>query len=505
MSEVSEVGGSGERLARWRDRLTPDTLRARVLLVMAAGVLLSQLLGTAIWAGQLRHNAMRDAREAAQQLAVSAAGSIRFFRDLPAQYRPILIEQLRTMGGTRFFVSVNRARVPVEPVEDSALVRAVTQQVREHLNAELSGSAVADVAFAWPDTLAVTDQGRRLRDLPDSWIEGSLLLHSRPAPLLVIQTEFEPGGWLLLATTMPDPYFLDNANPFTSDRLLLQGATLLTVLVLVMLVARGLTRPLQRLAEAASAFGNEMHSNRVEESGTLELRRTARAFNDMQARIQRFVDDRERLFASISHDLKTPITRLKLRTELLDDDAMRADFHEDLDELDVMVKGALQTVKDTQIHENIADVRLDRLVQRLTAAAITAGADIRIDVPETSVRGKPLALKRALGNLIDNALRYGQRVEVTGTVADDSVTIEIRDHGPGLPEGSLEEIFEPYVRLEHGREMHKEGSGLGLGIARAMVREHGGELSLRNHPQGGLIATVRLQRGYCGPDMKIEP
>jgi signal transduction histidine kinase len=479
---------------RWRDRLLPDTLRARVMLMMVAGVLLSQLLGTAIWAWQLRQNALRDAKEAAQQLAVSAAGSIRFFRDLPAQYRPILIEQLRTMGGTRFFVNVNRAHVTVPAIEDSSLASAVTKAVREQINAELSGSATADAAFAWPDNLAVTDDGRRLKDLPDNWVEGSLLLHSRPAPLLVIQTEFEPGGWLLLATTMPDPYFLDNADPLPRDRLLLQGVTLLTVLGLVMLVARSLTRPLQRLAQAASAFGNEMHSNRVEETGTRELRRTARAFNDMQARIQRFVDDRERLFASISHDLKTPITRLKLRTELLDDDAMRADFHEDLDELDVMVKGALQTVKDTQIHENIADVRLDRLVERLTATAIASGAQISVDVPEMTVLGKPLALKRALGNLIDNALRYGQRVEVSGQAADDAANVIIRDHGPGLPEGSLEEIFEPYVRLEHGREMHRDGSGLGLGIARGIVAEHGGELSLRNHPEGGLVATVRLKR-----------
>src|SRR6185436_20643984 len=135
---------------------------------------------------------------------------------------------------------------------------------------------------------------------------------------------------------------------------------------LVIALARGLTRPLQRLAEAASAFGNEMHPNRVPETGTIELRRTARAFNDMQARIQRFVEDRERLFASISHDLKTPITRLKLRTEMLDDEAVRADFHEDLDELDVMVKGALQSVKDSAVHENVDMVRIDKVVERLT-------------------------------------------------------------------------------------------------------------------------------------------
>jgi len=477
---------------RWRARLKPDTLGARVLLVMVAGVLLSQLLGSAIWSWQLRQGALRDAREAAQHLAMSAAGSIRYFRDLPPNYRPILIEQLRTMGGTRFFVSVNRTRVPVPAVDDSPLVQAVTRQVREDLDAQLAGAAPAEVAFAWPGDLAVTDDGRRLRDLPESWVEGSLLLHSRPAPLLVIQAEFEPGGWLLLATTLPDPYFLDSGNPLRHDRLLLQAGTLLTVLVLVIALARGLTRPLQRLAEAASAFGNEMHPNRVDESGTRELRRTARAFNDMQARIQRFVADRERLFASISHDLKTPITRLKLRTELLDDDALRADFHEDLDELDVMVKGALQTVKDTQIHENVDCVRLDRLVERLTATAIASGAAIEVALPPLEVRGKPLALKRALGNLIDNALRYGHRVEVTGHADDAAATLVVRDHGPGLPEDALEAIFEPYVRLEHGREMHRDGSGLGLGIARGIVQAHGGELVLCNHAQGGLVATVQL-------------
>jgi signal transduction histidine kinase len=215
----------------------------------------------------------------------------------------------------------------------------------------------------------------------------------------------------------------------------------------------------------------------------------------MQARIQRFVEDRERLFASISHDLKTPITRLKLRTELLDDDTVRADFHEDLDELDEMVKGALQSVKDSAVHENVADVRIDRLVERLTTPAIAAGARIAVDVPALVVRGKPLALKRALGNLIDNGLRYGERIAITASNDGHRVTLSVRDHGPGLPDSSREEIFEPYVRLAHGRDSHRDGSGLGLGIARDILREHGGEVRLDNHPDGGLVATVDLPAG----------
>jgi signal transduction histidine kinase len=496
------------RLA-WTERLLPRTLRGRIMLTMAAGVLVSQLLGLALWAWQLNETAQREAAQAARQLALSAVGATRFFSDLPVQYRPLLIEQLRTMGGTRFFLSLNRGRVPVTPLAETTLLRTVTTQVLRTLRSEQSGLVSVDAAFSWAEDLAVTDDGRMLGDMPDRWVEGATLLLPRPAPLLVIQIEFEPGGWLMLVTTMPDPYFLDNANPLTRDRVLLYTATLVTVLLLVLVVARSLTRPLQRLADAASAFGQGRHPNPVPERGTVELRRTARAFNDMQGHLQRFMEDRERLFRSISHDLKTPIMRLKLRTELLDDDAVRADFHEDLDELDMMVKGALQTVKDSDIHENLSEVRLDRLLDALTAPARAHGTAITLDVPPVTVWGKPLALKRALGNLLDNAVRYAGGVEVSVKQEAGRVAVVVRDHGPGLPEASLEEVFEPYVRLEHGREAYGEGSGLGLGIARDIVRAHGGELTLANAPGGGLVATAvvpeRAPFGHAGASQDPLP
>jgi signal transduction histidine kinase len=421
------------------DRLLPATLRGRIMGVMVVGVLLSQLLGKRdLDLAAARHRAQGRPRRRAPDRRQRAA-AIRFLRDLPGQYRPLLIDQLRQMGGTRFFVAVNRQHVPVQPIEDSLLARTVVGQVRSTLQGELPQGLQADVALAWPETLSVTGDGRSLRELPENWVVAPMLLRPRRAPVLVIQVDLEPGGCLLLAATLPDPYFLDSANPLTRDRLLLQGHA-------ADRAGAGDGRRAHADAPAAThrrrrqrAFGSAMHPNHVpDETGTIELRRTARAFNDMQARIQRFVEDRERLFASISHDLKTPITRLKLRTELLDDDALRADFHEDLDELDVMVKGALQSVKDSAVHENVSDVRIDRLVERLTTPALAAGARIAIDVPPLTVRGKPLALKRALGNLIDNGLRYGeQQLEIAASADDAGVTLTIRDHGPGLPESHL--------------------------------------------------------------------
>ena len=473
-------------------RVLPDSLLGRIVVVMALGVVSAQLVGTLLWARQLRESARTEALAAAQAIALNAAGSIRFFRDLPPQFRPLLIEQLRTMGGTRFFINVNRAQVPVEPVRDNALVDAVVDVVRSDLARHLAVPQAPAVAFAWPQELQVSDDGRKVHELPDAWVEATLLLRPRPAPVLVIQAEFEPGRWLYLAATMPDPYFLDNANPLTGDRVVMQLVTLVTVLVLSVLLVRGLIRPLNRIASAANAFGSDSAPERVPETGTAELRRTARAFNDMQARIQGYLVDRERLFMGISHGLKTPIMRLKLRTELLDDETLRAEFHEDLDDLDVMVKAALQSVKDSDIHENLTPVRLDTLLDRLARRPIYPSASIACETEPLSVLGKPLALERALSNLLDNAVLYGERVQVRLSRQGTRALVEVRDFGPGIAQASMSAAFEPHVRLAHGQQQNRTGTGLGLGIARNIIQAHGGEIRLHNHAEGGLVVTVLL-------------
>ncbi len=477
---------------RWTRRTLPDSLLGRIVVVMALGVVSAQLVGTLLWALQLRESARTEALGAGRHMALNAAGAIRFFRDLPPQFRPILIEQLRTMGGTRFFVNVNKARVPITPLAENTLVNAVVDVVREDLVRNLSATQAPDVAFAWPDSLQVSDDGRMVRDLPESWVEATLLLRPRPAPVLVIQAEFEPGRWLYLAAPMPDPYFLENANPLTLDRVAMQLVTLVTVLVLSVLLVRGLIRPLNKIASAANAFGSDTAPESVPETGTAELRRTARAFNEMQARIQGYLVDRERLFLGISHGLKTPIMRLKLRTELLDDDTLRAEFHEDLDDLDVMVKAALQSVKDTDIHENLTPVRLDTLLARLAQRPIHPDATIECTAEAVSVLGKPLALERAFSNLLDNAVLYGERVQVRLTLQGSRALVEVRDFGPGIAQASMSAAFEPHVRLSHGQQQNRTGTGLGLGIARNIFQAHGGEIRLHNHAEGGLVVTVLL-------------
>ncbi len=158
----------------------------------------------------------------------------------------------------------------------------------------------------------------------------------------------------------------------------------------------------------------------------------------------------------------------------------------------MMVKGALQCVKDSDIHENPAEVKLDALLGRLVRSARLAGHEVGYQDSGVTVRAKPLALKRAIGNLLDNALFYGDRAEIRVGSEPGAVTIAVRDHGPGVPEDAFASLFDPYVRLEHGREQNDGGMGLGLGIARSVIEAHGGQLVLENHAEGGLNATIRL-------------
>ncbi|MDW5415530.1 MULTISPECIES: ATP-binding protein [unclassified Iodobacter] len=474
-----------------RFRFLPPSLLGRLSLVMVLGVLTTMLIGNWLWANQLKTKTAREVSVAAQHIGSAAASAVRFFQSLPPNYRPILIEQLRDMGGTRFFVGVNRAPVAIQEIPESLLSKTVLEKVRQTLSDDLPRLSDTRIGFAMPDGLVVSDEGITVADLPEEWVQHTLLIKPRPAPILVIQAEIEPGGWLYLATLMPDPYFLDNGNPLPLDRLLLQGLTLATVLLMSILVVRWITLPLAALSDAAVAFGKG-ESPPLPESGSREFIRTARAFTAMRERIARYLEDRERLFASISHDLRTPITRLKLRAELLDDEELSQAFHEDLDELDMMVKGALQSVKDTDIHENHTELALDQLLGRMVRDASLAGHYVEYQACGLKVMGKPLALRRALVNLLDNALFYGKVARIAARQVEGGVCISIHDDGPGVPAEALATLFQPYVRLEHGRSSNQQGMGLGLGIAQNIVQAHGGVLELFNHPDGGLLVSVTL-------------
>jgi signal transduction histidine kinase len=268
---------------------------------------------------------------------------------------------------------------------------------------------------------------------------------------------------------------------------------LATVIAVAMIAVRWVTRPLKTLAKAAEELGENIDRPPLDETGPAEVTRAARAFNTMQQRLMKLIGERARIFAAMSHDLKTPITRLRLRAELLDDVTVREKFERDLGEMEQMVSDALDLVRGLDKSEPAKAVDLMSLLRNLADDAKLAGGEVHVQGAATRFYvGKARLLRRCFGNLIDNALKYAGAATID--VAEDTraLRIAVRDSGPGIPEADLERVFEPFYRLEHSRNRGTGGTGLGLTIARDIVRAHGGELVLRNRPQGGLEALVTL-------------
>jgi signal transduction histidine kinase len=481
---------------RWlkrRSRWLPGSLRGRFVIIMIAGVLAAQVASYTIWTSQVRASQLEQLDELSSNMAFSIASTMKFFRSLPVDYRHIVLDQLRSMGGTRFFVSVNERRIPVVDIGNGPEKAVVVNNVRTILTQQLSIDDVV-VEFSRPETLRVFNNEVLLHDLPPRWGQHSLLMEPLSPPILVVQLELAPDTWLYVATLLGVPDIFSGYRWLSEERLLAGIVVLLTVLALSLLGITSVTRPLARLSRAARQLGDDLDSPPLKESGPKEVAATAVAFNRMQRRIREQVEERERLFSAISHDLKTPITRMRLRAEMLDDPIQRERFCASLDELSKLVKGALASVKGLDLHEEPQPTDLYALTIELAEALRLQGGDVQVAGQVALLTVKPLAMKRCLANLLENAVFYGQRTRVTLEEQSGVVRLHIHDSGPGIPKDQLGRVFSPFVRLEVSRSRHTGGSGLGLGIARHIARAHGGDITLANHPVGGLLATLTLPR-----------
>ncbi|KAF1065368.1 MAG: Osmolarity sensor protein EnvZ [Pseudomonas citronellolis] len=471
--------------------LVPRSLLGRMLLLTLLAVLLAQGLSSLFWLSHLRSSQREGLLTTSSSLASSMAASVAYFRSLPIGYRPLVLDQLRNMGGTRFFVSLNERPLDMQPLPDTPNKQAVLDSVRDTLRQKLGKDAAVQVEFVAPDDLRLFNSELKLDQLPRSWAHYALTLEPVNPPVLVTQIQIGEREWLYIASLMPAPYVSLEPQRLEPQQVLSIVITSLLLLLFAGLLVHQQSRPLKRLARAARelALGGAP-ATPLEEGGASELVEVSRAFNTMRERIDRYLTERGQLFSAISHDLRTPITRLRLRVELLEEPSLQDKFSRDLDELELLVKGALQCVKDTDIHENIEPVDLDQLLQHIAEPYLADGRVCLHGQACEPYPGKPLALKRCIGNLLDNALKYGERAELHLEDSEEALVLHVDDHGPGVPQQRLEQVFEPRFRLsERG-----QGYGLGLGIARSIAHTHGGEVSLQNRRDGGLRVTLRLPR-----------
>ncbi|MBN9277262.1 MAG: HAMP domain-containing protein, partial [Hyphomicrobium sp.] len=265
------------------------------------------------------------------------------------------------------------------------------------------------------------------------------------------------------------------------------------VVLMSLLMARWLTRPLRSTARAVTVWSPDNPKSEVPERGPLEVRQLAAAFNEMRQRIEGLVSRRTRSLAAVSHDLRTPLTRLKLRINEIDGPELQRAISADIAEMEQMIDATLSYLRGEEASEPQRAIDLGALLQTIVDDANDAGHDAVLSSrTHVVVNARHIGLKRALSNLVGNALRFGSRVSVSTEVEGDDVYVVIDDNGPGIPEDQIDVVVEPFVRLEESRNSETGGVGLGLTIAKANIEADGGSLTLRNRAEGGLSAIVRL-------------
>jgi signal transduction histidine kinase len=310
-----------------------------------------------------------------------------------------------------------------------------------------------------------------------------------------------PPRWLNLSIHLADGNWLNafaDRPPIPPLGRAFLASLLISAVAVAMVGAFGIgwaSRPLRQLANAADRLGRGEGFEPLPETGPQETRHANVAFNRMRERLERFIRDRTAMLAAIAHDLRTPITSLRLRAEFIDDEESRAKILETLAEMQAMTEAVLAFARGDAETEESRSTDLTALVESIVEDAAASGRDAKFaESPPITLRCRPLALKRGVGNLIDNATLYGVRARVSVEADKDEVRIIVDDDGPGIPAADLERVFEPFVRLEGSRSRETGGAGLGLAIARSIFRAHGGDVRLENRKDGGLRAVASLPK-----------
>ncbi len=462
------------RLGRVADRILPDTVIGRTAAILVLALVVSLAASLNIFIAQRSQTLLTlGVRDAAERVAAIA----RLIEEAPAATRPTLVHRLDTPG-----FRVGWGNVPLVAVGD-----------RAGLGAEMARRLRAD--FGW----TLVRVAANLPPPPGRRMPGPHLVFRAGAgtnglgPALRISVRLNDGTWLNVFAPLHRPGTLWRWR-FVAPLIL----SLAMVMAAALLAARHVARPFGLFAAAAERLGVDVAAPALSETGPREVRRAAHAFNVMQERIHRLVRDRTQMLAAISHDLRTPITRLKLRVEFVEEEAERERMLADLDEMERMIAATLAFARDDAAHEERRPTDIAALLQGLIDDLAATGAEAAYDGPDSLVApARPMALKRAMVNLLDNGVKYGCRVRVAlREIGDDrgqgEVEIVIEDDGPGIPETERERVFSPFVRLEGSRSRDTGGTGLGLSIARAAIRAHGGDIALAEGAKGGLRVTVTL-------------
>ncbi|MCU1747930.1 sensor histidine kinase [Pseudomonas sp. 6D_7.1_Bac1] len=293
----------------------------------------------------------------------------------------------------------------------------------------------------------------------------------------------------------PSPHFKNRPpRPWFGGPIVPLTFQLISLVVAAWYGAKLLSRPIQRLSAAAESLSENLDSPPLDESGPREARQAAHTFNLMQKRIREQVQQRSRMLGAVSHDLRTPLSRLKLRLEQIDDDKLQGQMRQDLDDMIRMLDATLSYLHEQRTSEALQWMDVQALIESLCENAQDHGADVQASGHCAPLQVQPMALRSCINNLLDNALRYAGQALINLEDSREQLIIRVIDHGPGIAADKREAVFEPFYRLEGSRNRNSGGVGLGMTIAREAAERLGGALSLEDTPGGGLTAVIRLPR-----------
>jgi signal transduction histidine kinase len=442
----------------------PRSLAVRLFLLLLAGVLMAVFvtLGLAL---QERSHIVHNFRE--QGAADRIADILHLLAALPPEQRLATVQVLPS-GQWR----IDLADSAAEPAQS-------------HGERPDASSFTAALAEAAGPTIAVETAWRtKDTDCRDGPAE------CQPSRTVGARIRFADGQRVLIEARrdLPPP-----RQPRT-ERFVVSLSILAGLLAIVAWFAvRLVLQPLRRLVQAAEAFGRDPEHPAMDESGPIEVKQAARTFNRMRERLRSHIEERTRILAAITHDLKTPLTRMRLRLEQCRDEPLRARLAEDVAAMQALVDEGLDLARSLDSGPPPQAIDLGALLQSLCDDTVDAGGKARFEGPDGALTsGRPDALRRSFLNLIDNAVKYGGEADILLERSDGDWLVRVRDFGPGIPEDHLDKVMQPFFRLETSRSRETGGTGLGLAIAANLLGAQGGTLSLHNRPQGGLEARVRL-------------
>lgn len=458
-------------------RLLPRSLVGQTILVLIVGLTVSHILSVTIYSSDRAEVAMLAGD---RQIAHRMAEVARLLQETPKAWRQRIVH---VMNNPSFQVSVTDESLYPKTRDvgwREALLTAFFARTIGTIGAD-------DVVVQWVSG----SEENEATVAPMEWMHRHMAhmgMGRVPDHSVQVSIHLTDGEWVNFRAAFGDLGSLWSSQAIVSTLLMT-----LAIALLSFWVVRRMTRPLRAFARAAEHLGRDVSAPPLEERGPVEVRQAIHAFNDMQMRLRRLIENRTRMLAAISHDLRTPITLLRLRAESIADGEEKRRTCAILDDMEAMIASSLAFARGDASQEERRSVDLASLVGSVCDDLSDAGFPVVFeDSAPVKYRCGPSGLKRALTNVIENAIKYGGGAQVALATSPTAVHITVEDEGPGIPEGQLEEVFAPFFRLESSRSRETGGVGLGLSVARTIVHAHGGDIVLSNRAQGGLRVAIHL-------------